>query len=71
MNGKSYSAQQLRKSIEEIKHIISTIIERKATEIDLMTHRKFVKAVHRPIRPGKIDYHVHVDYLLPQLRYTS
>ena len=63
INSKPYSAQQLRKSVEEIKQTISTIIEDNYEKIDLTTHQEFVKAVHRPIRPGKTNYPSCVDYL--------
>ncbi len=63
INGKPYSAQQLRESVEEIKQTISTIIEHNDEKINLTTHQEFVKAVHRPMRPGKTNYHSCVDYL--------
>jgi len=50
---KQYSGQQLRESAEKIKRTISDIIECRDKKIDVAVHREFVKAVHRPIRPGK------------------
>jgi hypothetical protein len=58
-----YSGQQLREATEKIKYAISNIIEYKNREIDIETHRKFVKAVHRPMRPGKFDAFGCTDYL--------
>lgn len=60
---KRYSDQQLRETAEEIKRTISNIIERSDEKLDIAVHRKFVKAVHRPVRPGKSDGFGCVDYL--------
>jgi hypothetical protein len=63
IKNKQYSGQQLRESAEKIKRTISGIIERGDTKIDVAVHREFVKAVHRPIRPGKTDSLGCVDYI--------
>ncbi|TLS68128.1 hypothetical protein FEF65_03790 [Mariprofundus erugo] len=63
INGKKYSGQQLRESAEKIKRTISDIIECDGDKIDVAVHREFVKAVHRPMRPGKLDALACVDYL--------
>ena len=63
LKDKKYSDQQLRESAEEIKRTISNIIEHNDEKIDVAVHRKFAKAVHRPIRPGKTDSFDRVDYL--------
>ena len=61
---KKYSGQQLREATEEIKQTIADIIINcSSKEIDISVHRKFVKAVHRPTRPGKTDNFDSVDYL--------
>ncbi len=60
---KKYSGQQLRESAEKIKRSISSIIECEDNKVDVAVHREFVKAVHRPIRPGKTDNLGCVDYL--------
>jgi len=60
---KQYAGPQLREAAEKIKRTISDIIECKDKKIDITVHREFVKAVHRPIRPGKIDSSGCVDYL--------
>lgn len=60
---KRYSFQQLRDTAEEIKRTIANIIERSDEKLDIAVHRKFVKAVHRPVRPGKSDSLGCVDYL--------
>ena len=59
-----YSAQELREATEKIKQTIADIIINcSSKEIDISVHRKFVKAVHRPTRPGKTDNFDSVDYL--------
>ena len=60
---KRYTAQQLRESSEKIKRAISKIIECNDEKLEIAVHRKFVKAVHRPVRPGKSDGLGCVDYL--------
>lgn len=60
---KRYSGKQLRESADKIKNAISKIIERDDEGVDIAVHRKFVKAVHRPVRPGKSDGLGCVDYL--------
>ncbi len=59
--GKSYSVDLLRKSTEQIKQAIAEVIDQ---PVSIETHRKFVKAVHRPVRPGKSASNHCVDYLL-------
>jgi hypothetical protein len=63
IKGKQYSGQKLRESTEKIKRTISDIIECGDKKIEVAVHREFVKAVHRPIRPGKTDGLGCVDYL--------
>lgn len=60
---KKYSGQQLRKAAETIKRAVAKIIADDGDKVDISTHRKFVKAVHRPARPGKTDDFDRVDYL--------
>lgn len=60
---KQYSGPQLREAAEKIKFAIADIIESSGKKIDVAIHREFVKAVHRPIRPGKTDGLGCVDYL--------
>lgn len=59
--GKAYSAELLREAIEQIKRAIAKEIER---PVSIETHWKFVRAVHRPIRPGKSSGNQRVDYLI-------
>lgn len=63
IKGKQYSGQQLREAVEKIKHSISEIIECNEKKIDVTIHREFIKAVHRPLRPGKTNDLGRVDYL--------
>jgi len=61
LGGKQYSAETLRNASEQIKHAIATVID-KPVSID--THWKFVKAVHRLVRPGKAGGNQRVEYLI-------
>jgi len=61
LGGASYSAEQLRAATDQIKWSICGVIDGK---VSIETHQNFVKAVHRPLRPGKpVDSQV-VDYLV-------
>ena len=60
---KKYSGQQLREATEKIKQAIADIIAGSSKEVDISIHRKFVKGVHRPTRPGRTDNFDRVDYL--------
>ena len=62
LNGKKISSEDLRKTVEQIKTVIVGVIEN--CSIDIETHRKFIKAVHHPIRPGKADSHQIVEYIV-------
>lgn len=57
----SYTADQLQNAVEQIKRGIVGIIDIKVT-IDV--HQRFVRAVHRPLRPGKLSLNQPVDYLI-------
>lgn len=61
IDGKAYSAAQLRTAAEQIKQAISSAIDKK---VEIKTHRKFVAAVHRPLRVGKSAPSSVVDYLV-------
>lgn len=56
-----YDASQLRSAVEQIKHGIANIISKEAP-ID--THLRFVQALHRTRRVGKISKEDRVDYLV-------
>lgn len=58
---KSYNAALLREGTEQIKRAIATVIDK---SVLIETHWKFVKAVHRPVRPGKSAGNQRVDYLV-------
>lgn len=61
LNSKSYSAEELRDAIEQIKYAVSHIIDQK---VSIETHWQFIKSVHRPNRPGKSINTECVDYLV-------
>lgn len=61
LEGMSYTARQLQFSAEQIKRAIATVID---LEVSVATHRIFIKAVHRPVRPGKSASNQPVDYLV-------
>lgn len=56
-----YTAEQLRKAVNQIKQAIAVVIEKK---VSIETHRAFVEAVHRPVRVGKASPGQIVDYLV-------
>jgi len=61
LGGNAYSAGQLRDTADEIKRAIAAVIGRK---VHIATHRSFIAAVHRPVRPGKAVPGQVVDYLV-------
>lgn len=61
LGGESYSATVLRTAADDIKRGIAAIIDKKVL-VD--THRSFVAAMHRPLRPGKPTSGQTVDYLV-------
>lgn len=61
VGGKSYDAAILREAIEQIKRSIAEVIDQ---PVSIELHRKFVAAVHRPLRPGKPAGNLCVDYLV-------
>ena len=61
LGGKAHSAASLRKATEQIKQAIAKVID---IPVSIETHWNFVKAVHRPVRPGKTVGNQRVDYLV-------
>jgi len=61
VDGKSYDVQQLKDASEQIKKAIAETIDQPVT---IATHWNFIRAVHRPIRPGKPTSDRPVDYLV-------
>lgn len=60
-----YSSETLRRAVDQIKKCIATVIDCEIdSESKIRTHRNFVKAVHRPLRPGKSMSNQAVDYLV-------
>lgn len=56
-----YSEEQLLAAAEQIKQAIAGIIGDKVT---IGTHKRFIEAVHRSLRPGKVTANQSVDYLV-------
>ncbi len=61
LGGKHYISEQLRNATEQIKQAIAEVIDQ---AVSIETHRNFVKAVHRPVRPGKLAGNQRIDYLV-------
>lgn len=61
LQGVSYSEAILRTATDQIKKGIAEIIGKK---VSIETHQDFVRAVHRPQRPGKSQSGQTVDYLV-------
>jgi hypothetical protein len=61
LRGVSYGEAQLRTAADQIKRGIAGVIERK---VSIETHQSFIRAVHRPLRPGKPTSGQTVDYLV-------
>lgn len=61
IGGLSYSHQNLALAVDEIKKAISDEI---VIKVDSSVHERFVRALHRPIRPGKDSALMCVDYLV-------
>ncbi len=61
LGGVSYSEALLRTAADQIKRGIAAVFEKK---VSIETHRSFVRAVHRPLRPGKPTSGQAVDYLV-------
>lgn len=62
LDGQFYTASQLRGAAEKIKHVIATVID--CDNITIETHQRFIRAVHQPLRPGKVHLNQPVDYLV-------
>lgn len=61
LNGNDYTAKELKDAVEQIKRAIAEVID---INITMQVHWKFIQAVHRPSRPGRIDPARPVDYLV-------
>jgi hypothetical protein len=61
IGGGSYSAALLRTAADQIKRGIARIIEQ---NVLIETHQNFVRALHRPLRPGTPTAGQRVDYLV-------
>jgi len=62
IEGKSYSANQLRDCLKDIKSSIARCIESK--KLDISIHREFIRAVHQTLRSGKGNGLGLVDYFV-------
>ena len=58
---KLYCELELQTAAHQIKESISNAINK---EVEIDTHRKFVRAVHQPVRDGKVRQDSIVDYLV-------
>ena len=61
LGGVSYSKALLQTAADQIKRGIAGAVEKK---VSIETHQNFVRAVHRPQRPGKSPSGQTVDYLV-------
>ena len=61
LSGTTYTAQQLKDAINQIKNAIAAVINQPIT---MEVHWNFVRAVHRPIRPGRNVITRPIDYLV-------
>lgn len=59
--GVDYGEQKLRTAVDQIKKGIAEVIDKK---VSIDTHRNFIRAIHRPLRPGKASSNQSVDYLV-------
>jgi len=57
----AYSANELKTAADQIKQAIASIIDQ---DVKMEVHLKFIKAVHRPSRPGRTVIARPVDYLI-------
>ncbi len=61
LGGKNYSEIELSVAVEEIKLAVADVIDQK---VSITTHKLFIEAIHRPLRPGKASMGQLVDYLV-------
>jgi hypothetical protein len=61
IGGSNYSEAALRGMVRDVKN---AIFETLCCKTDLETHREFVRAVHKAVRPGKRGSDQAVDYLV-------
>jgi hypothetical protein len=61
LGGNSYTAVQLKDATEQIKWAIADVM---GVDVGLEIHSAFVRAVHRPLRPGRSVVVRPVDYLV-------
>ena len=59
--GDDYTAKQLEDAVDEIKLAIAEVID---VPVSIEVHWKFIQAIHRPSRPGRVVAARPVDYLL-------
>lgn len=61
LGGIDYTAKQLKDAVDEIKAAIAEVID---VSVSMDVHWKFIQAVHRPSRPGRMTAARPVDYLI-------
>jgi hypothetical protein len=62
LGGGGYDQARLQTAADQIKQGIAAAIDKK--KVAIRTHRDFVRAVHRPLRPGKPSSGHVVEYLV-------
>jgi len=61
LGGKNYTSQELRAAADEIKEEIAKAI---SADVDIEVHRDFVRAVHSPIRTGRVKPFQDATYIV-------
>jgi len=61
ITSKTFTTEQLRDACEHIKNAIVEVLDQ---EVTIEKHWDFIRAVHRPLRPGKSVLPKPVDYLV-------
>lgn len=59
--GISFDPSELRRAVDQVKQAIAHVLGRPAA---VEVHRRFVNALHQPLRPGKLTSDQTVDYLV-------
>ena len=62
IGGESFTVDELRETTYNIKKAIACITQTRSVSID--THKNFVHSVHVPVRPGRPNSQIPIDYLV-------
>lgn len=63
--GETYSTIEIKHAVDQIKEAIVDLINIDNVSIDI--HRRFIKAIHHPSRPGRTAVSNPVNYLVSRL----